>query len=75
MKEVDALDGLCGRAGDWAGIHFSILNRRKGPAVWGPRAQLDRQRYRDFIQVKKKTQKLEFHFVESIKVNICLWGN
>uniref|UniRef100_UPI0037E840BC protein MTO1 homolog, mitochondrial n=1 Tax=Semicossyphus pulcher TaxID=241346 RepID=UPI0037E840BC len=52
VKEVDALDGLCGRAGDWAGIHFSILNRSKGPAVWGPRAQLDRQRYREFIQAE-----------------------
>nr|XP_008195932.1 PREDICTED: protein MTO1 homolog, mitochondrial [Tribolium castaneum] len=52
MREIDALDGICGRMCDLSGIQYKVLNKRKGPAVWGYRAQIDRDLYKKHIQTE-----------------------
>ncbi|PKQ01859.1 MAG: tRNA uridine-5-carboxymethylaminomethyl(34) synthesis enzyme MnmG, partial [Alphaproteobacteria bacterium HGW-Alphaproteobacteria-12] len=67
VREIDALDGLMGRVADAAGIQFRLLNRRKGPAVRGPRAQADRRLYREAMQAAILTHRN----LETIEAAVC----
>lgn len=76
MREVDALDGLCGRVCDRSGLHYKVLNRCKGPAVWGLRAQIDRRRYRHYMQVRAGPRPANSGFVSRGfgVFCLCLWA-
>jgi tRNA uridine 5-carboxymethylaminomethyl modification enzyme len=73
VREIDAMDGLMGRMADRAGIQFRLLNRRKGPAVQGPRAQIDRRLYREAMQQELARQP-GLTIIEGEVTRLCIDG-
>src|SRR4029079_8250270 len=68
VRELDVFDGLMARAADRAAIHRRILKRSKGPAVWGPRVQADRQLYRAAIAELLGENRVEILVGEALKL-------
>ena len=74
VREIDAMDGVMGRVADLAGIQFRLLNRRKGPAVQGPRVQADRKIYRrEMLRLTEAQENLEI--VEGEAADFIMDGN
>ncbi|WP_083194841.1 tRNA uridine-5-carboxymethylaminomethyl(34) synthesis enzyme MnmG [Pararhodobacter sp. CCB-MM2] len=74
VREIDALDGMMGLAGDYAGIQYRLLNRSRGPAVQGPRVQADRKRYAFFSQAYVTRQDY-LDVLEAEVTDLILSGN
>ena len=73
VREIDALDGVMGRVADKAGIQFRLLNRRKGPAVQGPRAQADRKIYRAEMLAEIEAQQ-NIQIIEGEVIDLLVTG-
>eukprot|EP00913_Durusdinium_trenchii_P011339 g10650.t1 len=74
VREIDALDGLMGRVADAAGIQFRLLNRKKGPAVRGPRTQADRRLYRQAMVEEILSQNIAIVEADAVDIGVTTHG-
>ena len=74
IKEIDAMGGVMGVASDLSGIQFRMLNRARGEAVQGPRAQIDRNKYQEAIKKLLHSEKIQLIYDEVLKINTSSKG-
>ncbi|ODN00456.1 Protein MTO1, mitochondrial [Orchesella cincta] len=74
IREIDALGGICAKICDLSGVQYKVLNKKKGPAVWGPRAQIDRKLYKKFLQEEIQKQE-NLKIVEAAVEDLILDGD
>jgi NAD/FAD-utilizing enzyme apparently involved in cell division len=68
IREIDAMGGVIGKASDLSGIQFRVLNKTRGEAVQGPRAQIDREKYKKNLKILLRNEKIKYLYDEVLDI-------
>ena len=70
IKEIDAMGGVIGKASDLSGIQFRVLNKTRGEAVQGPRAQIDREKYKENLKILLAKEEIKYLYDEVLDLSL-----